>query len=58
MQEIKRFAARPFDENETGTLSKRVTNNLMAAFDLGKRDPVALHRAALEGIAASADSSA
>lgn len=56
MQAVKRFAARPLDEGETAKFSKRITENLLTAFDVGERDPLALQRAAVEGIAASPDS--
>ena len=53
---VKSFAARPLDEGETAKFSKRITDNLLTVFDVGERDPLALQRAAVEGIAASPDS--
>jgi hypothetical protein len=50
MQEIDGFARHPLEEEEIHKVSKIITRNLLAAFNLGERDPLALHRAALQGI--------
>lgn len=57
MHEVKHCATRPLNEDETGKISKRITDNLMRVFDLGERDASALNRAALEGLSASPQSS-
>jgi hypothetical protein len=47
---LRKSMGREFTETETSTFSKKLTANLMAAFDDGKREPAALRRAALAGV--------
>ena len=48
---VRTSAAHPLTEIETANLTKRIADNLMSFYDRGERDPSALKRAALEGIA-------
>jgi hypothetical protein len=50
MRGVNSPPSRPLGKDEIAKLSKRITNNLLAAFDLGEREPTALRRAAIEGI--------
>jgi hypothetical protein len=40
----------PLSETETSGLGKRISENLMKAFDLGERDTSTLERVALQGV--------
>jgi hypothetical protein len=49
MEVVCGLPSRPLGKDEIAKFSKLLTENLLAAFDLGEREPAALHRAANEG---------
>jgi hypothetical protein len=47
---VRKSAGGPLLETEVSVFTKKLTDNLLKAFDTGERDLAALKRAALQGI--------
>ena len=49
---VRKSAPRPLTDSEKADVIKRITDNLMRAFDNGERDHATLGRIALDGVSA------